>query len=504
MRSLILAAALAAAAQGGTITGVVLEHASGRPLARSVVRLDRVPEAGESKQPEPMQTRAGRAGQFGFNRIPPGLYIVTALRTGYFPASYGQRLPSGRGTPIRVTADSAFFAELRARHRGAVTGRVLDENGVGTTGVPVVAYRAQLPLRAAGSAVSDDRGVYRIHNLEPGKYWIRSGGHTLEDGTGWLPTFGPGGREVRDAKIHQVMVDADTAYADVSPESGPISILEGFVTCDQPLSLQVSLSSETAQYDSRTECSALPGSFHFAGLASTDYQLLVTSNDGAYSALMDFALHRSSKVNVSLSPSPVVDIQITNGSVSPADVKLIARRQNLSETAPAIELPIGRRVLPPGYWEFSAHVPNGYYVKSIGTGSRTLRRTRKALPPSDAFEVFIEPMRPTRLNIDISDQGGGVSGRVAVEGKPVAGVPVFLWPVDEAPRRSLMGARERIADTEGNFSFDSLPPGEYRLLATFDASEPDADLIELSRAPAIKIEAAQSRTLDLTLWVAPW
>ena len=31
------------------------------------------------------------------------------------------------------------------RHKGALTGRVLDENGVGTPGVPVVAYRARSP-----------------------------------------------------------------------------------------------------------------------------------------------------------------------------------------------------------------------------------------------------------------------------------------------------------------------------------------------------------------------
>ena len=79
------------------------------------------------------------------------------------PAAYGQRRAVGHGTPIQVSADSSLFAELRLRQKGAITGRVLDENGVAAPRVSVLAYRARLPLRSAGSAISDDRGVYRVH-----------------------------------------------------------------------------------------------------------------------------------------------------------------------------------------------------------------------------------------------------------------------------------------------------------------------------------------------------
>ncbi len=114
-----------------------------------------------------------------------------------------------------VTEDSTIFAELHMRHKGAVTGRVLDENGVGISDAPVLAYRARLPIRLAGSAITDDRGVYRIHGLEPGKYWVRSGAFVLEDGTGVLPTFGPESLESREARIHVVALDSDTPDADV-------------------------------------------------------------------------------------------------------------------------------------------------------------------------------------------------------------------------------------------------------------------------------------------------
>jgi hypothetical protein len=149
-RALILLA-VAGYVQAGTIQGVVLEHTSGRPLARTVVRLDPVPQSSGNKA-QALTLRVGLSGNFVFPTVTPGLYLLTAIHDGYFPAAFGQRLPLGRGAPIDVTADSTLFAEMRLRRKGAVTGRVLDENGVGTNGIPVVAYRARLPLRSAGSA----------------------------------------------------------------------------------------------------------------------------------------------------------------------------------------------------------------------------------------------------------------------------------------------------------------------------------------------------------------
>jgi len=158
--------AAAFAARAGVIRGVVLEHASGRPLARSIVRLQPVPRPGNTANP--MQTRASPSGAFEFSAVPDGLYLVIATRDYYFPTGYGQRRPNGQGMPVAVDKDSSLFAELRMRRMGVVTGRVLDENDIGMTNVGVVAYRARFPLHAVGRGVSDDRGVYRIFGLDPG------------------------------------------------------------------------------------------------------------------------------------------------------------------------------------------------------------------------------------------------------------------------------------------------------------------------------------------------
>ena len=128
MQLMIAALGFAVALHAGTVRGVVVEHASGRALARSLVRLDPLP--GSAPGVKPVAIRAGRVGQFLFPSVAAGSYLLTAVRDGYFPAGFGQRLPAGRGRPIEVTGDSSLFAELRLRHKGVITGRVLDENGV--------------------------------------------------------------------------------------------------------------------------------------------------------------------------------------------------------------------------------------------------------------------------------------------------------------------------------------------------------------------------------------
>lgn len=135
MHRIFVFLAAAAAVHAGMIQGVVLEHSSGRPLARTIVRLDPVPQSG-ARQGRRLTKRAGRSGHFAFPAVQPGVYLLVAVSDGYFPAAYGQRLPTGRGTPIQITAETDLFAELRLRHKGALTGRVLD--GLGDTDIQVL------------------------------------------------------------------------------------------------------------------------------------------------------------------------------------------------------------------------------------------------------------------------------------------------------------------------------------------------------------------------------
>lgn len=493
--------------QAGAIQGVVIEHLSGRPIARTLVRLDPVPKAGTVKA-QTRTMRVGLSGQFIFSPIDPGMYLLTAVRDGYFPAAYGQRLPVGRGTPIEVTDDSKLFAELRLRHKGAITGRVLDENGVVASGISVVAYSARLPLRSAGIAVSDDRGMYRIHGLDPGKYWVRSAAQTLEDGSGWLPTFGPLAREVREARIHRVTVDADTADADISPEPGALFRLGGVVTCDTDLRIGVivTLSSETGRKRSQTSCPK--GGYLFDGLAPGVYEVFAMREDNMAAGFLElFVDHNMDSGHVQVLQLPTIDIEVRRAGSSSAagiPVTLVGHRQDLSETETENVIKMPRTTLAPGHWEFRARVPSGQFVESITNLQAAPRRPWKAERDANWYDTFVDSRGYSRIRITVSDHAAQVAGQVLSDSKPVPGVPVFLWPVAEPARRSLSGYLQTLCDTDGRFRFDSLPPGDYRALSSFDVIEIDEDLIELSRAGVIHLEASQTASIELKVWIAPW
>jgi len=410
-----------------------------------------------------------------------------------------------------VTAASQFFAEIRLRHRGAVTGRVLDENGVGMPRVPVVACRARIPLRSAGQGTADDRGVYRIPGLEPGKYWVRSASHALEDGSTWLPSFAPQGHEIRDARIFPVTVDADTAYADVSPIGGQLFPVSGKVTCDHAGEVVVTLSSDTGQQIARTTCSPSgPGGFLFPGVPVGLYELFGTFQDNSGAAFIELTVGGRTGADLPLADPPQISMETRmTGSFELAKVpiKLLARRQNFAESGPVFEITGKEGVIPPGYWELRATAPPGYYVHSISpTRSVVLGRRRGGTSSSDWFEFFVPPRVVGNIRVLLARDAARVEGKVVMpDGKPVPGAPVFLWPVAESARRSLKGVPQTLSAADGSWSFENLPPGEYRPLATFDVSEiEDEEMLETSRAPVTNARALQTTSLDIPLWTAPY
>ncbi len=269
---------------------------------------------------------------------------------------------------------------------------MLDERGVGAAGVRVVAYRSRLPLRASASGISNDRGVFRIFGLEPGKYWVRSAAHTLDDGSGWLPTFGLQGRETRDARVHPVMVDGETMEADVSPEPGALFRLRGVIGCDADGPVTVTLSSETGRRQTETVCR---GGYEFANLAPAAYEIFATLKDGSSAAFAELFLDRDTDSgSLQLIQSPAAEFELrVNGAplrgyaASRMQVGLVGRRQDLAESESEREFTLGRRAtLAPGRWEFRAHPPAGYYVESVVSSYGMPRPRWRPERPSDWFE----------------------------------------------------------------------------------------------------------------------
>lgn len=161
----------------GAISGVVTDGVTGRPIAGAVVYAG-ITARGASGSAGGQITDA--RGRFVFVDLPAhDQYFLNASRFGYVNGGYGQTPVRPSPTRIRL-AEGEWFkdAHIQLWPPAAVSGRVLDERGEPVVGVPVRVLAQILvggrPQIAAGlTAMTDDRGAYRIAGLRAGRYFVQ-------------------------------------------------------------------------------------------------------------------------------------------------------------------------------------------------------------------------------------------------------------------------------------------------------------------------------------------
>ena len=503
----IAAGFLCAALQGGVISGVVLEQSSGVPLARSKVRLDRVDSTGRVQSESLI---AGRAGQFTFSGVPDGLYVLTASRDGYAPIAFGQRRPQGSGPAFSVNKDTNLFSELRLRKLGVLTGRVLDENRLGIRRAGVSAYSAKPPFRSAGTAESDDRGVFRIHGLPEGKYRLRSQPFRHDDGLAMLPTFSPEMTILRDSRVYTTRLDTETTDVDVTPIAGTLFSVGGAVSCAPAATMAgpitITISTETGRRETRAGCN---GNFQFDNLAPGNYELFGLDADGRIAAFLERPIFQSAlNLNLELRPVPAVDFWVsdeTGRAPLKAQVALTLRRVDLAGVAETKSLIVDDRAtfaLAPGWWEASGRLAPPLYLAGTNPGFRRSETPRASAHP-DWFEFNLRAGSYQNVSLRTSSKAGTIAGRVREGQKGVPGIPVFLWPVTGEVRRQAGGPQTLAANAEGEFRFQGLPPGQYRLIASFDYDEMEEEIVVSANAVTLTVETSTVSPAELSPYLAP-
>lgn len=117
------------------------------------------------------------SGQFSFARLPAGQYQISISHNQFLQLNYGQRRFGGQGRYIAV-AEGQQLNIKASMYRGAViSGTVLSPEGEPMQSVQVRGWRyvrvnGFKRLQGAGYAQTDDRGNYRMFNLQPGEYLI--------------------------------------------------------------------------------------------------------------------------------------------------------------------------------------------------------------------------------------------------------------------------------------------------------------------------------------------
>jgi carboxypeptidase family protein len=459
---------LATVAHAATVQGVVFDEETRIPIARASVTL--VPLPGTSAPTASML--ANERGQYVFSDVHPGWYLIRVSRIGYEVAEYGQSRPGLPGLPLEVTDqsthnDGADLRQIVMRRQAAITGTVVDDNSIGIPGWAISVYTARRPIRRIAQGLTDDRGNFRIGELEPGAYIVRSAAGGLEDASTIVPSYFKYGTSVEGAEQVHARLGETQGYVVIHTVEGKLFELTGEVTAPDKRPVRLTLITDTG----RRMIATAAGPFTASGVPPGMVELLAEGPAcaGYQTLLVDRDMF--ARVDCEAFASPAV-----SGALN---FPLIARRLDLDGPGP--ENP---RVFGPGRWEFTVRPGPSHYLVSIQNEGDTTP------PPSQIEGWFaLDAGNAPHLHVTLSAKPASISGVVSSSSNPVIGAPVFLQGMNQSWTTR--------ADAQGNFSFGGLAPGEYRLMSSFDLD--DDDPIAREKSLAVTLNEGDAVTKDLEL-----
>jgi protocatechuate 3,4-dioxygenase beta subunit len=202
-----------------TIRGHIV-RTDGPPLARAEVRL-----ASSEKAGPPRIATTDQSGAYEFTALPAGRYTLTAIKTGYVSLEFGQRRAFEAGQVIQIKAgETRERVDVALPRHGAITGRIVDENGEPLEGVSIsvnevrsVGGRRRLViLPGVPARQTNELGRFRVYGLPPGDYAVRAeiAQAGSDDGRGYPVTYFPGTTHSAEAQRIRIGLSEEVSNVD--------------------------------------------------------------------------------------------------------------------------------------------------------------------------------------------------------------------------------------------------------------------------------------------------
>lgn len=506
-----------------TVEGTLLNSITGEPVKKVIVS---VYPAGGPGQQQNQGAMTDDSGQFNLRGVEPGKYFMSAGGRGYPFQVYGQPSQGGRGKLLSFDPgchikDLAFKLAPGA----VIAGTVYDEDGDPVVGANVQAFRLEDRSHfrgAMGGGQTNDLGEYRLYGLEAGKYYLgaqyQDPGQSEVTNNVYLPTYYPGTTDSAQASPVEVRPGDEMDAINIIMTRVHGFDVRGQVAHqgkieDGAMYVQLMPRGSGNPFGNRNyggQVQAETGDFDIKDVPPGSYVAFVNWNDGKTHLFgrASVEVGNADVDNVVLVPSPPFDIR---GRVR-ADPggQLDFSRLNIW-LQPAGNQAIGGsggRVKADGTFvlhdlvngDYKLHVggyPEEYYLKSALYGGSDV------LVPG----LTLSGAQPAgSLELDMSPNGGTISGTVLHDQKPVPHALVVLVPDPPNRGRDEMYS-SKTTDDFGNFTLLGLPPGDFKLFAW--ESGKDADFRDPgflsqfeNRGKAVHIQEKQQQTVQLDLITA--
>jgi hypothetical protein len=513
-----------------SIEGIVLRAGSNEPVSGILVSISA--NAAAVAPHAPVESDA--QGRFAFATLDAGNYRLTFEGEGFVRQQYGQRVGengvAGAQAIVVAAGQAVKGISMSLTPTAVLSGRVHD-----STGRPLAASRIQLvrseynnygekSLRSFASGRSDDRGLYRISGIIPGRYFLVAGG-TAETSSNpnELPettavAFYPGVADLASASPIEILPADDKTGMDFILRTQSLHRISGHVIDEEHgnklerltvsyirPSLTSGGGSTLAQSDPAT------GEFEIRDLASGMYSVRVQATfqgDGGRGAR--FVSHFAAK-EITVGDSDVGAVVFTTRAAS-----TILGRFNFESTAPPspVRATLALRPVVPGGAPTSSmpdssgnfEIPNvpedeyrvsasgiapPYYVKSVRYGGVEM------LGGSFRYQHGDD----RRMEVTVASGLSQLSGNVVDDRlQPVTSFAAVLIPSQRD--RTDLYRTARVGGAPGHFTFASIPPGSYKVFV-WDSIDPysyfDPEMLKKyeSSAKAVEIIAATDTSIEM-------
>lgn len=480
-----------------TLSGTVLDAATGEPIPHALVRV---------LSNSALAAMTGADGHFEIANVPAGRTVsIAAKRPGYG----NPQMPSQDRKTVGP-GDNNITIELVPQ--GGIQGRIVDEDGQPLEGIAVQATeevirngrKREFPMN---SVQTDSSGEYELGGLAPGTYFLKTRLHRLYMTYAPLPAaqqayaseFYPNAPD-RDAAQPLQVQPGQEAEADFTIKTVPTFRVSGIVTgfgsgkrglvmLERPDGGRLSV---PMRFNRRT------GQFAALGVPAGSYKLVFRtysrSEDDSYYAEKQIGVE-ADVTGVKIDPQPLAPIPVkivqpaeTQGSgIGSARVQLAAE-DGTNNTYWARTLPHGGMeipAVPPGTYHAAVHVFGPACLGTISSGSTDLASQDLTVSAGAA---------PQPITVTLRSDCATLSGIVHTDG-PKAPVKVLVIPESGVAEPQTISAAP-----ESQFSIKGFTPGDYRVYAfsTLDGLEytnPDA----LADFDANEITLSPNQTASVSL-----
>jgi hypothetical protein len=537
LAALLVPLPMALAASDASVSGTVVDDSTGKPIHMAYATLSTT-----GAKPMDASVYTDVNGTFQFTAVPPGRYFLHADENRYQRVSLGAPTPDHYPATLTLgPGEIRQGIELRLRRLGAISGLVLDPDGDPMSGMSVQLMvptwvRGHKTWTPRNSAVTNDRGEFRIHGIIAGRYFLCATARRM-------PVFGMRSEvALGDSEPDQVFGKVYYPNAANVQNAQPLELKPGAEIQDIVLRLPTTAAARiTGHVEAPEGLDTSPGfqvSFNSqddgAGISAGygiggGQQLVVPAlAPGHYTAITTLQGNDEYRGvdDIDLQPGPQnVVFHLQKGvrlaghlevqgvaadptsfkvTLVPGDASPRFRRNNL-EAAVQKDGTFAFAAVTPGTWDIGVQpVPKGGFVKSMKLGEQDVL--------TEDMNIIAATSAP--LNIVVSMRGGVVTGTVKMpERSDVdigAGEPravVLLTPVG---RFSHVESFRMIRSSEhdGKYELRGITPGSYKLFA-FEALDRTAarDPDFLSRIDSlgkpVEVREGEEIRLDLDMLPAP-